>query len=59
MSAYTSSRLFLSDPLSDNDAGVKQPKAMRLYESAGYRWIAAFGDCIGNPLSVCFEKKLV
>lgn len=40
------------------ETGVRQPEAQRLYESLGYRRIAAFGPYIGNPSSVCFEKGL-
>jgi ribosomal protein S18 acetylase RimI-like enzyme len=38
------------------ETGVRQPEAQRLYESLGYRHIAAFGLYIGNPTSVCYEK---
>ena len=40
------------------ETGVRQPEAIALYESAGYRKIAPFGEYIGNSLSVCFEKQL-
>jgi GNAT superfamily N-acetyltransferase len=40
------------------ETGVRQPEAQRLYESVGYRPIAAFGPYVGNPTSVCYEKRL-
>ncbi len=39
------------------ETGVGQPEAIRLYERAGFHRIAAFGDYLGNPLSVCFGKQ--
>jgi GNAT superfamily N-acetyltransferase len=41
------------------EAGIRQPEAMQLYESAGYERIPAYGEYSGSPLSVCFEKALV
>lgn len=35
-----------------------QPEAIGLYRSAGYVDIPPFGEYIGNPVSVCFEKRL-
>jgi GNAT superfamily N-acetyltransferase len=32
--------------------------ALRLYQAAGYRPIPLFGEYVGNPRSVCFEKSL-
>lgn len=46
---YTTARL---------ETGVRQPEAIRLYESAGYHRIENFGIYQGKPLSVCFEKAL-
>ena len=46
---YTSLRL---------ETGNRQLSAMALYETLGFRRIAAFGDYINDPTSVCFEKKL-
>jgi putative acetyltransferase len=40
------------------ETGVLQPEAQRLYESCGYRRIPAFGQYIGNPISICYEKIL-
>lgn len=38
--------------------GVRQPEAISLYESSGYRRVALFGDYEGAELCVCFEKAL-
>lgn len=40
------------------ETGIRQPEAQRLYESLGYRCIAAFGPYVGNPTSVCYERVL-
>ncbi len=40
------------------ETGAAQVEAVRLYESAGYRPIPCYGEYVGNPLSVCYEKKL-
>ena len=40
------------------ETGILQPEAQRLYESCGYKRIAAFGNYVGNPTSVCYEKAL-
>ncbi|YCM47062.1 GNAT family N-acetyltransferase (plasmid) [Verrucomicrobiaceae bacterium 227] len=40
------------------ETGIKQPGAAKLYESCGFQKIPAFGSYRGDPLSVCFEKKL-
>lgn len=40
------------------ETGIHQPDAQRLYESCGYRRIAAFGHYVGNSTSVCYEKVL-
>ena len=40
------------------ETGARQPEAIRLYESAGYRPIPAYGEFVGDPLSRCFEKNL-
>jgi putative acetyltransferase len=40
------------------ETGNRQSSAMALYEAYGFRRIAAFGDYVKDPLSVCFEKKL-
>jgi len=41
------------------ETGVRQPEAIALYEDSGYHRIPPFGEYAGNPLSVCFEKKLL
>ncbi len=41
------------------ETGLRQPAAIRLYESLGYRRIAGFGDYKDDPLSVCFGKSLI
>lgn len=41
------------------ETGVRQPEAIALYEEAGFVSIPPFGEYVGNPISVCFEKKLV
>jgi putative acetyltransferase len=40
------------------ETGVLQPEAQRLYESCGYRRVAAFSHYVDNPTSVCYEKIL-
>ena len=40
------------------ETGIHQPEAQRLYESVGYRSITAFGQYVGNPTSICYEKVL-
>ncbi len=40
------------------ETGEHQVEAVRLFESAGYRRIRCYGEYIGNPLSICYEKKL-
>lgn len=39
--------------------GTLQPEAIGLYQSAGYKHIACYGQYVDNPLSVCFEKELM
>ncbi|MEH1874465.1 GNAT family N-acetyltransferase [Nostoc sp.] len=41
------------------ETGIYQPTAIRLYESAGYQSIAAYGRYAKNPVSVCFEKQII
>jgi GNAT superfamily N-acetyltransferase len=41
------------------ETGVRQPEAITLYEEAGFVSIPPFGEYVGNPMSVCFEKKLI
>jgi len=40
------------------ETGIRQPAAIGLYESAGYRRIAPFGAYASSPSSVCMEKRL-
>ena len=40
------------------ETGLRQPAAIRLYESLGYTRIADFGDYKDDPLSVCYGKRL-
>jgi putative acetyltransferase len=40
------------------ETGTKQPESVGLYESAGYRQIPCYGEYVGNPFSICFEKRL-
>ncbi|MGV8084500.1 MAG: GNAT family N-acetyltransferase [Coriobacteriia bacterium] len=39
-------------------SGVRQPEALALYESCGYRRIPLFGEYEGAALCVCYEKAL-
>jgi putative acetyltransferase len=41
------------------ETGIGQPEAIGLYKSAGYRQIPGFGEYADNPVSVCFEKRLL
>lgn len=41
------------------ETGTRQPEAIALYESAGYTRIPCYGEFADNPLSVCFEKRLI
>lgn len=41
------------------ETGRKQPEAIGLYTSLGYRPIPLFGQYIGDPTSLCFAKVLV
>lgn len=38
--------------------GVRQPEALSLYESSGYRRIVQFGEYAGTDQCVCYEKAL-
>ncbi len=40
------------------ETGIRQPAAIGLYESAGYRRIDPFGDYRPDPLSVFMEKTI-
>jgi putative acetyltransferase len=40
------------------ETGTAQPEANSLYESSGYRQIPCYGEYVGNPFSICYEKRL-
>lgn len=40
------------------ETGTKQPEAITLYESLGYRRIPPFGEYVSDPYSICYEKEL-
>ena len=40
------------------ETGERQVEALGLYESAGFRRIARFGEYADSPLSVCMAKQL-
>src|SRR4030095_5479656 len=40
------------------ETGLRQPNAIRLYETSGYHRIERYGRHREDPLSVCFEKHL-
>jgi putative acetyltransferase len=45
-------------PLIRLETGTYLPSAIALYRSSGYRPIDPYGEYVGNPFSVCFEKHL-
>jgi GNAT superfamily N-acetyltransferase len=40
------------------ETGYRQLAAMRLYEAHGFRRIPPFGEYVGDPTSVCYERIL-
>lgn len=40
------------------ETGIRQPAALRLYETAGFHRIPNLGVRASDPLSVCFEKRV-
>jgi GNAT superfamily N-acetyltransferase len=40
------------------ETGTYLPAAIALYRSSGYLPIPTYGEYVGNPFSVCFEKQL-
>ncbi len=40
------------------ETGKRQPEAIQLYKSKGYKTIANYGQYIGIENSICFEKTL-
>lgn len=49
-SGYTIARL---------ETGVYQPEAIKLYERKGFVRRSPFGEYTDDPLSLCYEKKLI
>jgi putative acetyltransferase len=45
-------------PIIRLETGTYLPAALALYRSAGYLPIPVYGEYVGNPFSVCFEKRL-
>jgi GNAT superfamily N-acetyltransferase len=41
------------------ETGRYVTSALSLYQGAGYRLIPLYGEYVGNPQSVCFEKSLL
>ncbi|MDO9355027.1 MAG: GNAT family N-acetyltransferase, partial [Solirubrobacteraceae bacterium] len=41
------------------ETGNRQQPAMRLYETCGFVRMAAFGEYVDDPTSVCYERVLV
>ena len=41
------------------ETGDRQPEAVAMYESAGYRPVERYGEYLSDPHSLCFEKSLV
>jgi ribosomal protein S18 acetylase RimI-like enzyme len=40
------------------ETGTRQPEAISLYESFGFHRIPPYGRYVGDPLSLCFEKRV-
>jgi GNAT superfamily N-acetyltransferase len=40
------------------ETGIRQPEAIHLYESVGFRRIPCYGQYTDAPLSVCYEKSI-
>jgi putative acetyltransferase len=45
-------------PILRLETGTYLSAALHLYRSVGYQPIPAYGEYVGNPFSVCFEKRL-
>ncbi|GAA2625530.1 hypothetical protein GCM10010399_66220 [Dactylosporangium fulvum] len=41
------------------ETGARQPEAISLYESTGYRPIPRYGPYVRSPLSLCYEKLVI
>ena len=40
------------------ETGIHQEAAIRLYERAGFRRIGPFGEYVGAPMNLFFEKRV-
>lgn len=40
------------------ETGTAQPEAIRFYQREGYRQIPLFGNYVGSPISVCYERVI-
>jgi GNAT superfamily N-acetyltransferase len=40
------------------ETGNRQPEAIALYEGYGFRRIPLYGEHVGDPVSICFEKEV-
>jgi hypothetical protein len=38
--------------------GIRQPEAIALYESFGFRRIESYGCHVDAPVDICFEKRV-
>ncbi|MDE2838633.1 MAG: GNAT family N-acetyltransferase [Chloroflexota bacterium] len=41
------------------ETAIRQPRAMRFYEALGYTRVPPYGKHVGNPWSVCYEKRIL
>lgn len=58
LAALEARAMSLHVPVVRLETGDRQPEAVHLYESAGYRPIRSYGEYAGSPHSRCFEKWL-
>ena len=58
LAALEARAMSLHVPVVRLETGDRQPEAVHLYESAGYRPIPSYGEYAGSPHSRCFEKRL-
>ena len=40
------------------ETGTRQPEAIALYQAHAFQRIPAYGRHVGDPLSICFEKRI-
>jgi ribosomal protein S18 acetylase RimI-like enzyme len=40
------------------ETGVRQTRAIALYQRAGFARIEPFGEYVGSPLSLCMAKEI-